>query len=93
MGVLVGSLMHDGVRLLIAKAIIQYEIQQLREQQQKANEEMRRDIETRKQIEQMKREDEEARRRSESDLCRFWSEQQRNDPTERSKEEVRKNCY
>lgn len=91
-GVLAGGLMQDIARGMIAKAAIEYELREWRKKQVQVQQERLRQRTEQERKQELARMQAEKEKRLNSDLCRFWMEQNRNSPSERTRSEVQKNC-
>jgi len=92
LGVLIGGLLHDGARLLTAKVVVEYELQKMQRGLDEAQKQREQQAQARAQQLADRHIREEKIRRQNSDLCRFWTEQNNSNPSERSANEMKKNC-
>ena len=91
-GVCLGGLLHDGARILAARVVLEYQLREFQQIRQETNQQIQQQTQSRQREEQAKRQAAAALKRLDSDLCRFWTEQDRNEPSERSRAEKAKNC-
>lgn len=85
LGVMLGGLLHDGARLLIANAVAKYQLEQFKAEQAKV----------RQQLQEQRTANERARERERlrsSDECKFWSQQHEQNSTERTAIKRREAC-
>ncbi|MNZ64699.1 hypothetical protein D3C78_828730 [compost metagenome] len=92
LAVMLGGLLHDGARLLIANAVAKYHLEQFRAEQARQNE-MRRQQQTASQFAQQRaQEAANQQRKLNSNDCRFWIQQNVISPSQRTADKVAIHC-
>lgn len=93
LGVMLGGLLHDGARVLIANAQIKYELERLKSQAEKAKKQRQHELAQNRAITQQNAIDAEIRRQLNSNQCQFWLQQNRLNPgTQKVMEGIQTYC-
>lgn len=79
-GVMLGGLLHDGARLLIANAVAKYQIEQIKAQQERLTKQYQQELATENAAKQQAAASAERARKLNSDQCQFWLQQNQLNP-------------
>lgn len=93
LGVMLGTLAADGVRVLIVNAWAQYQVEQLSQQVRQASIEARQAAADQKAQALAEQLAEERERKLNSNECRFWMEMHNQNPGQRTQNGISKSCY
>ncbi|MFK1437041.1 hypothetical protein ACIU0H_25760 [Pseudomonas aeruginosa] len=102
-GVTLGGLLKDGIELAIAKAVAERYVYEASQELKRSSERMRQETEARRQrAAEYSRESEQLRRQQESENerlrkinspeCQFWKEQNEQNPSNKTRNGVDRNC-
>lgn len=92
LAVMLGGLLHDGARLLIANAVAKYQLEQFKAEQAKVRQQLQEQRAANEVARIRATEATERQRKLDSDECRFWIQQNVISPNQRTADKVAIHC-